>query len=311
MLNEDNLWKAILEEIFTDFIRFIHPGVDEILDLRRGYVFLDKELKQVFSPHRGSPNLKIVDKLIKVYSKNGGEEFILIHIEVQAKYRKDFGRRMLTYYYRLLDKYNKPISAYAIFTEPTHKPRPGNFSLDFMGTKLSYDFNTYKISESSDDALLSNQNPFALVVLAARTAFKGHRIKDDDERDMLIKHLKLDLIKRLIDRKIERNKKEAIFYFINNYITFDLEETKTTFEKELEVFTKRDYTMNMHELMIADAVHRGKIEGKAEGVNKLKTELAQHLIKNFGFSNQQIAKMIKTPVKFVATVRNQTRENLL
>ncbi|HTI07928.1 MAG TPA: hypothetical protein VL832_05210 [Puia sp.] len=38
----DLLWKGMLEEIFDDLLRFIFPEVDQVLDMERGFQFLDK-----------------------------------------------------------------------------------------------------------------------------------------------------------------------------------------------------------------------------------------------------------------------------
>jgi len=65
---------------------------------------------------------------------------------------------MYTYFYRILDKYQKPIVAYAIFTEANSKERPNHFAIDFMGTSLRYTFNTYKIASQSDEALQAGDN---------------------------------------------------------------------------------------------------------------------------------------------------------
>jgi hypothetical protein len=44
----DALWKGILEEVFDDMLRFIFPDIDKVIDLKRGFVFLDKELEQMY-----------------------------------------------------------------------------------------------------------------------------------------------------------------------------------------------------------------------------------------------------------------------
>ncbi|MDR1729699.1 MAG: hypothetical protein LBR52_03460, partial [Prevotellaceae bacterium] len=79
MQRNDYLWKGILEDIFDDFLRFMHPDADEIFDFGRGIQFLDKELEQLFPPVEDEFSVKIVDKLAKVYTREGIEEWILIH----------------------------------------------------------------------------------------------------------------------------------------------------------------------------------------------------------------------------------------
>jgi len=39
-----------------------------------------------------------VDKLANVFTREGKEEWVLIHVEIQAVYRKDFTRRMYNYF---------------------------------------------------------------------------------------------------------------------------------------------------------------------------------------------------------------------
>lgn len=39
---EDSLWKAILEDLFDDFLRFFISDANDIFDMERGFEFLDK-----------------------------------------------------------------------------------------------------------------------------------------------------------------------------------------------------------------------------------------------------------------------------
>lgn len=307
----DSLWKGILEDIFPDFIRFIQPDVDEILDLDRGFVFLDKELEQVFPPDNEEYSPSQVDKLVKVFTREGHEEYILLHIEVQGKYTSGFGKRMFAYYYRLLDKYDKRISAYAIFTEATDKPRTAIYSTSFMGTDLSYKFNTYKITGPTDAQLLASDNPFAIVVMAARTAFAGRHIRDSMERDHFIKGLKLKLIKQLYSRKFERTKIEKILKFIIFYIRFENNDTKRIFEKKLNILTNKRYTMGIHERILEQIKIEAKEEAKEEArkeareeVRKevreeVKEELIRNFIKNLKYTEEFTAEILQVPLEFV------------
>ena len=96
---QDLLWKGIIEDVFRDFLTFMDPDAETTFDLDKGIHFLDKELDQVFPPEGDEYVPKVIDKLIKVYKRNGPEEWILIHIEVQTKYKQNFGHRMFTYFY--------------------------------------------------------------------------------------------------------------------------------------------------------------------------------------------------------------------
>lgn len=47
---DDLLYKAVLEDLFDDFLRFVMPDADQHFDLNRGVEFLNQELEQMFPP---------------------------------------------------------------------------------------------------------------------------------------------------------------------------------------------------------------------------------------------------------------------
>ena len=68
---------------------------------------------------------KFVDKLVKVYLKNGSEQWLLVHIEVQSDEDEEFSLRMFRYFYRIFDRHGKPVVSLAIVTGPANwKPEP-------------------------------------------------------------------------------------------------------------------------------------------------------------------------------------------
>jgi hypothetical protein len=44
MKRDDSLWKAILEDVFDDFLYFFFENAADLFDMEKGFVFLDKEL---------------------------------------------------------------------------------------------------------------------------------------------------------------------------------------------------------------------------------------------------------------------------
>ena len=53
---------------------------------------------------------KYVDKLLKVRLKSGGEQWVLVHVEVQMAADEKFTWRMYVYNYRIFDKYEDRVS---------------------------------------------------------------------------------------------------------------------------------------------------------------------------------------------------------
>ena len=310
---EDILWKGIIEEIFVDFIHFIHPGIDRLLDFSKGYTFLDKELEQVFPPENEEFKSRYVDKLVKMYTLQGAEEWVLLHIEVQGQYTADFGQRMFTYFYRIFDKYGKRISAYAIFTEASTIMRTNVFKLEFLGTKLSYQFNTYKISNQRTEDLLASNNPFAIVVLAARTALSARTIQSSDEHDSFLINLKFELVKQLYAKNFPRQKIRSVLKFIKNHVRFENKENNGTFEIKLQELKPIRETMGIEEqireLIRDDAKEEGLEEGLAKGLaeSKLKLQsIARNITLNLGYTQKQTAQMLQISVKFVREACRQS-----
>ncbi len=153
MKRNDILWKAALEDLFDDFLRFFFADADSLFDMVKGFEYLDKELEQLFPPDADQYAPRYVDKLVKVFTAKGSEEWILVHVEVQAYADKDFAKRMFQYYYRILDQYNRPITAFAIFADTNKAFHPKFYKREFLGTSLTYAYNTYKIIEQSDEEL--------------------------------------------------------------------------------------------------------------------------------------------------------------
>ncbi len=297
---DDILWKGILEDVFDDFLRFLSPDADDVFDFEKGFEFLDKELEQVFPPEDDAYSPKVIDKLVKVFTKSGKEEWILVHVEVQGQYQKDFGSRMFTYFYRILDKYQKPIVAYAIFTEESPKERADHFAIDFMGTSLRYSFNTYKISTQSDEVLLASNNPFALVVLTAKAALAGKKIKDSLERDELLLDLKLKLVKVLLTRQISKDKIRTLMNFLKYYVRFENHDINTKFEQEVQTLTERSATMGIEELLLDRAEQKGLQKGLQKGILEGKQEQNKTIaigLKKEGLSLAFIAKITKLSVE--------------
>ena len=117
---DDPLWKSILEQTFSHFLRFIFPNADAVFDLSKPFDYLDKEFEQLFPPESNGKGVRYVDKLVKVFLKDGREQFILCHVEIQSnKGRGDLAERMFRYFYRISDRYKVPITAIAILADDT------------------------------------------------------------------------------------------------------------------------------------------------------------------------------------------------
>lgn len=93
---DDILLKSAFEETFPDLLRFYFAGADEIFEMNKDFEFLDKELSEVFPELEKDGGNRYVDMLVKAFLKNGKEEWILVHVEIQKTNDKFFAERMFS-----------------------------------------------------------------------------------------------------------------------------------------------------------------------------------------------------------------------
>jgi predicted transposase YdaD len=279
-MKTDKAWKEVIEELFEDFVKFFMPDLYEIIDFSKGYEFLDKEFSTLF-PESDAEN-KRVDKLTKVLLKDGKEQWILIHTEVQGYDDKNFEKRMFQYYYRIFDKYEKDIEALAIFTYKENSHKSNNYQKKFLQTEILYKFRTYDVSKQNENNLKLIKNPFALVVLASLQAI-GH--EDNDHNNAKFKK---GLLKLLFESGYNKDESKAIFRFLN--FIFEINDPNirnSFFEEVLEMALKDrlDVLTDYDEFVIEKKVEEIVKNMKKEGMN------IEMISKVTGLSKENIEKI--------------------
>ena len=90
-----------------------------------------------------------VDQLVRVYRKDGEEQWLLVHVEVQGYAQKPlaFERRMYVYNYRIFDRYDRHVIGLAVLTDEREGFRPGAYRLAFGDFRLEMTFPVRAISD--------------------------------------------------------------------------------------------------------------------------------------------------------------------
>ncbi len=99
--NYDETWKEAITEYFDSFLQFFYPEIYPKVDWNKKPISLDKELEQITAA--AETQKRHADKLFQVWLLNEQIIWILIHIEVQSQYDKEFNQRMFIYNYRAFD----------------------------------------------------------------------------------------------------------------------------------------------------------------------------------------------------------------
>jgi hypothetical protein len=289
--NKDILWKWLMEWVSDDLLRFVFPDADQVFDLDKGFDYLDKELTEMYPELDRKMDVRFVDKLVKVFLKDGGEEWVLIHIEIQDKTKAEdrplFPERMLRYFIRCLDRYRRPVAAIAIFCGPDGSEIKSTYRYEFMGTRLEYSYNAIRILDYTDEELGKSDNPFAWVILAAK-----HALLRGKDLDGKLLEGKLFIFRKLYENGIfERRKLQAVLKFLDNYVRFEKPETNRIFKERIDEITHKQNTMDIFE-----AVEEMKIEEKLQ-------EVVRNLLMGTEFSDDKIAGLAGVSIDFVREVK--------
>jgi hypothetical protein len=299
----DILWKAILEEVFDDALRFIYPDAEFEYDLDRGFVFLDKELAELYPEPDKKSATRHADKMVRVYSRKGKENWILMHIEIQGDTsdRKAFSERMFRYFYRILDKHCRPVSAVAIFIGPDGSRMPNTYCYKYRETKLTYTYHTLVIQEHQEEELLRSGNPFAFVLLTVKTSLLEGNIP---EWELLEK--KVLIANDLLTRPFPKRKIGAIFSFLKSYVLFEEPEMNRIFNERTESLEKAT-TMNMTDFVRMEAREEGLEEGLKKGRNEEREKIARRLLTDTELSIEKIAELAEVPLTQVEELSRVVR----
>ncbi len=244
MTDYDSPWKEMLDGYFPDFMAFFFPEAYRDIDWSRGYESLDTELQQIVRD--AELGRRLADKLMKVWRRNGAEQVVMIHVEVQGDRKIDFPQRMYIYHYRFFDRYGGSVVSVAVLADDDPGWRPSDYGYELWGCRLRLEFPTVKLLdyESRLAELESSDNPFAIVVLAH---LQSQRERSNPEGRL---HSKLVLIRRLYERGYERQAILDLFRFIDWVLELpeDLEIRFKTKLEQLEEERRMRYVTSIERL---------------------------------------------------------------
>ena len=278
----DSGWKDIIEEYFPEFLDFFFNDIYVDIDFNKKYEFLDKELEKIVKD--SEIGKRYADKLVKVFLKTGEEKWLLIHIEVQGSFDKEFSERMYVYNYRIFDKYHKEVISLAILADENKNFRPDNYDYKKWGFSRIFRFPVVKLLDYYDkmDELAENNNPFSIAVL---THLRAMESKSDPEKRLF---WKLTLVKNLYKRGFSKQDVINLYRFIDWIVSLPMD-LEIKFKEEIEKFeeeVKVPYISTIERM----------------GIEKGKLELAKKLLglgvdikiisKASGMSEEEIKKLL-------------------
>lgn len=285
----DELLKAIFEDNFPDFLRFMYPDADATFDLGRGLTFMDKELLEIIPYRERKKGKRVADLLVKVYLKDGSEKWILVNTEIEGGHDSDFSHRIFQYFYRLLDRYRVPVETIAVFTGGRSQPCTDEYHFEVFRTSLRFQYLSYQIFDHDESELLDMDNIFAYIVLACQKALDEDKIPEQELAEQ-----RSTIARRLIEtNKYSKDRIMSFLVFLKSFLFIRDKEINSNFDQYIYQVTGGTIQMGVIETIKRQerekGIQTGKAKGFAEGERKKALETALEF-KKMGLPIADIAK---------------------
>jgi len=254
----DTPWKDILDTYFQDFMAFFFPKAYNDIVWSKKYESLDKELQKAVRD--ASLGKRLVDKLVKVWRKDGKETWVLVHIEIQSQKESDFAKRIYVYNYRIFDRHNHAVVSLALLCDEYPDWKPDKFGYKLWNFELSIKFPIIKLLDYKDqwDMLENSRNPFAIVVMAH---LKAQETRDNDQDRKL---WKINLTRMLYKKGYSKQDIINLYRFIDWVMQLP-QELEDEFWQEIQEFEEENrmpYISTIERM----ANEKGMVQGLLTGI---------------------------------------------
>ena len=201
MLDHDRWFKELITTFFEEFILAFFPNVYEHLDFHH-VTFLNQEVfTDVIKGRKGTVDLLVETKL------KGNDTLIIIHIEPQSTYQKDFNDRMFIYFSRLYEKYRRPIVPIAIFSYDKVKTEKNSFIVHFpFKNVLTFQFFTLQLKQKNWRDFVKQPNPVALALLGKMGYEPDDKVK-----------MKLEFLRMLVQLQLDPARQKLVHGIFEKY----------------------------------------------------------------------------------------------
>ena len=260
----DSPWKEAIDAFFEPFMALFFPVVHDLIDWHRPHEFLDAELQRITGD--SEIGRRYADRLVKVYSREGAEIWLLLHLEVQARANAGFPERMFQYWYRIYDRFaTVETVSLALLTNDRIEGDVGIYRRERDGFGVSFRFRVHSLPDCAPAELerCAATNPFAVFALAQLAA---HQTATDPER----KVRKREIIALLYRYRYAREDALKLLRFIDWLIRLPrgLEQALREELYELEETNAMSFVTSWEEFAREEGLNEGLQEGEKRGEAK-------------------------------------------
>ncbi|MEM9596630.1 MAG: DUF4351 domain-containing protein [Acidobacteriota bacterium] len=255
MPRHDPIWKSLIQTFLGDFVHLVAPEVAAGLDFET-VRFLDRE-SFTDLPARVRSELDVV---AEVPERGGGAQLVLIHVEVEGRYRRTMGPRMLRYYRHLRLRYPKlPVLPVVLFL------RGGPRGVELLevreqvldGPEISvFRFVAFGVSRCEAAEYLSRPEPMSWALASLMRAPGGDRVA-----------LKLGCLRPIAEADLDEARRFLLLNTVETYVELS-EEESSRFAASLVDETEEVKAMETTwaDKLVAKGVKEGVVTGRREGM---------------------------------------------
>jgi hypothetical protein len=259
----DAAWKATLETFLQPCLSLAFPRLADQIDWSAPPRFLDTELQEIVRDSEGGPMR--VDKLVEVRRRDGPNEVLLIHVEVQAQRDDELPFRMFRYLCRILDRFGRMPTSLVILADANPRWRPKAYEFCGPVSSLRFNYATCKFTDLDLEPWITAGNPVARVI-------EAHRLAQGTGRNMKARRSgKLGLVRHLLESGMGELEVREVMRLIHWLLALPEEEElglrKDVKQMEASMQTKRrsTYERIVWEEGLEQGLEQGLERGRAQG----------------------------------------------
>ncbi len=206
----DGAWKEALRQYFEVFVQDYFPDVYAAIDWCIEPQWLDKEITQVLP--QSSQRSRFVDLLANVRLRNGDEQWILLHVEVQTSFKTWFTFRIACYNAGLLSAFRRRVVTLVILADLRDNWLPEEDTFEFASFSSRLRFPVCKLTHR---LRTDWQTGTSLPIQMARAQIEALRTARHPERRF---EIKWKLVRSLYDLGYDADQLRLVFRWIDRML---------------------------------------------------------------------------------------------
>lgn len=286
-VGHDQLFKELINNFFVEFLEVFFPEVHDGIDFES----IKPLSEELFTDLIEGEN-RWVDIVIEAKLK-GKDTLIIIHVEPQSSYQKDFHQRMYGYFSLLYNKYRKPILPIAIFSYDDNHTEHNQFLIGFPFFQvLTFNFLVLELKKKNWRDYMESDNPVAVALLGKM----GYRETEKVQ-------VKMEFLRMMVKMELNPARARFINDFFEQYLKLDEEEEEKLMREISQLENAEEFT-KLPNSWEERGIRKGIEQGIGQGIEEGKKEVVLEMLKE-SLSIDLIAKVTHLDKEVIEKLNNK------